>query len=90
MVPDEVAATLTPDLVAIIGHLTAQASPASQPGITAWILMAEDNHGDLTALGPVFTDADVQALRELAEDRGWIIRPSAPLVSKDEFTRRAS
>ncbi len=31
VVPDEVAAALAPDLVAIIGHLTAQASPAGQP-----------------------------------------------------------
>ncbi len=58
--------------------------------MTAWILLAEDNRGDLTALGPVFTDAGVQALRKLAEARGWAIRAPAPLVSKAEFTRRAS
>ncbi len=58
--------------------------------MTAWILLAEDDHGDLTALGPMFTDAGVRVLRELAEARGWVIRAPAPLVSKAEFTRRAS
>jgi hypothetical protein len=57
--------------------------------MTAWILLAEDEHGDLAAVGPVYTDAGVRALRALAEARGWTVRAPAPLVSKAEFTRRA-
>ena len=38
----------------------------------------------------VYTDAGVRVLRELAEGRGWTVRAPVPLVSKAEFTRRAS
>ncbi len=58
--------------------------------MTAWILLAEDDYGDLTAFGPVFTDAGARVLRELAEARSWAVRSPAQLVSKAEFTRRAS
>ncbi len=58
--------------------------------MTAWIILAEDEHGDLTALGPVYTGTGVRALRELAEARGWTVRAPAPLVSKAEFSRRPS
>jgi hypothetical protein len=58
--------------------------------MTAWIILAEDQHGDLTALGPVYTGAGVRALRELAQARSWTVRAPAPLISKAEFTRRAS
>jgi hypothetical protein len=56
--------------------------------MTAWILLADDEHGDLTALGPVYTSTGVRALRELAETRGWTLRAPAPLVTKAELTRR--
>jgi hypothetical protein len=56
--------------------------------MTAWIILAEDEHGDLTALGPIYTDTGVRTLRELAEACGWTFRAPAPLVSKAEFTRR--
>jgi hypothetical protein len=56
--------------------------------MTAWVILAEDQRGDLTALGPVYTGAGVRALRELAGARGWTIRAPAPLVSKAQFTRR--
>jgi len=38
--------------------------------MTAWIILAEDEHGGLAALGPVYTWAGGRALRELAEARG--------------------
>ena len=57
--------------------------------MTAWIILAEDERGDLTALGPVYIETGVRTLRELAEVRGWTFRAPAPLVSKAEFTRRA-
>lgn len=38
--------------------------------MTAWIILAEDEGGDLTALGPVYTETEVRTLRELAEARG--------------------
>lgn len=57
--------------------------------MTAWIILAEDEHGDLTALGPVYTDAGVRALRQLAEARSWTFRAPVPLVSKATFTRQA-
>ena len=56
--------------------------------MTAWIILAEDDHHDLAALGPVYTDAGVRVLRVLAEGRGWTVRAPVPLVSKAEFTRR--
>lgn len=56
--------------------------------MTTWIILAEDEHGDLTALGPVYTDSGVRALRELAEAHGWTFRAPAPLISKAELTRR--
>ncbi len=56
--------------------------------MTAWVILAEDERGDLTALGPVYTDAGVRAVRELAEARGWRFRAPVPLVSEAEFTRR--
>ena len=68
---------------------TQTVSGAGSPGMTAWIILAEDERGNLTALGPVCTDTGVRALRELAEARGWTFRAPAPLVSKAELTRRA-
>ena len=35
--------------------------------MTAWIILTEDDHRDLAALGPVYTDAGARVLRELAE-----------------------
>jgi hypothetical protein len=58
--------------------------------MTAWIILAEDDHRDLAALGPLYTDAGARVLHELAEARGWTVRVPVPLVSKAEFTRRAS
>ena len=56
--------------------------------MTAWIILADDEHGDLTALGPACTDAGMRALRVLAEARGWTFRALAPLVSKAKLTRQ--
>jgi hypothetical protein len=57
--------------------------------MTAWVILADDEHGDLTALGPVYTAAGVRVLRELAESRGWMFRAPASLVSKAAFTQQA-
>jgi hypothetical protein len=54
--------------------------------MTAWIILAEDQHGELMALGPVYTDTGVRALRGWPRPAAggspprprWSARPSSP------------
>ena len=69
--------------------LDAMGIPRTRPGgraVTGRVVLAADDAGHQRAIGPVYTEASLERLRQEVDDYGWTVTATVPHYSRADFT----
>jgi hypothetical protein len=54
--------------------------------VTGRVVLVTDDAGNQLAIGPVYTEASLERLRQEVSDYGWTARPTVLHYSRADFT----
>ena len=54
--------------------------------MTGRVVLVTDDAGNQLAIGPVYTEASLERLRQEVSDYGWTAGPTVPHYSRADFT----